>query len=188
MLFGHRVMTASSVSRNRERQGRESFAGTPRLGRLHQWWTSPLYQEGPLSSANDVSRDPDARSHGHAPESVKPIARMQAELEHLRIVVIADMPAHRQGRADGDGARFCCVSLTFTGTCSTPTGTRSPMRSCVGCGTDVGRVCGERSSDARIAVVACASLLRGWNSNPQPTDQQSMHARPERCQLAQLVP
>ena len=35
-VFGQWAMTASSVSRNRERQGRELVAGTPRLGRLHQ--------------------------------------------------------------------------------------------------------------------------------------------------------
>ena len=35
-------MTASSVSRNRERQGRELIACAPRLGRLHQWWISRL--------------------------------------------------------------------------------------------------------------------------------------------------
>jgi len=62
MVIGHQAMTASSVSRNRERQGRELVAGAPRLGRLHQWWTWSLYQEGPPSSANDVSRGSYTRS------------------------------------------------------------------------------------------------------------------------------
>jgi hypothetical protein len=95
-------MTASSVSRNRERQGCELIACAPRLGRLHQWWMSRLYQERPLSSANDVSRDPLRSTEWATPQQrAKPIARKQVELEHLSIVVVKTKRRRiAEGRAD----------------------------------------------------------------------------------------
>jgi hypothetical protein len=47
---------------------------------------------------------------GTPQERTKPIARIQAEREHLWIVVIDETPARiAEGCADGDGARFCRV-------------------------------------------------------------------------------
>ena len=38
MVFGQWTRAASSVSGNRERQGREGPRAGARLGRFHQWW------------------------------------------------------------------------------------------------------------------------------------------------------
>jgi hypothetical protein len=154
-------MTASSVSRNRERQGRESFAGTPGLGRLLQWWTSPLYQVGPLSSATEVPRD--ARrsiAWGH-PAGASEADRTDTA-EHLWIVVIDETPAHREGCAGGDAHGSDAFTLAGYGLCSTPTWTRSPIARRVGWGTDAGRVCGERSSDSSFREYREFEPRRRW--------------------------
>jgi len=84
------------------------------------------------------------------------------------IVVIDETPARiAEGCADGDRARFCRVRADRL---------RAPVRRRrgrarrrarrVGCGTGRGRVRGERSSDARIAVITCAFAAPGVGLEP----------------------
>jgi hypothetical protein len=109
---------------------------------------------------------------GDPQQRAKPIARKQAELEHLSIVVIDEAPAHRR-RPSRPVMAHGSAAFTLTVYGHLFDADMDALADALDV-SDAGRVCDERSSERyahrRQNLRGCCS--GGGTRNPQRTDQQ----------------